>query len=86
MTLVGYNGDRILCEKHDSETDKLAPYKEPRPEEIGKWENVVGKVPLHKFLFLAPVEEVKLFRPILDEIVQQEATITQVLCELKQLL
>mmetsp|Transcript_12009 Transcript_12009/g.17380 ORF Transcript_12009/g.17380 Transcript_12009/m.17380 type:complete len:335 (-) Transcript_12009:168-1172(-) len=86
MTLVAYNEDRILCEKFDAETEKLRPYKEPHPEPIGKWENVIGKVPLHKFMFLAPVEECRKYRGEIDILMEGEAKVTQAIPDMIEIL
>eukprot|EP00188_Purpureofilum_apyrenoidigerum_P003488 Plantae.Rhodophyta-Purpureofilum_apyrenoidigerum.ctg36728.p1 GENE.Plantae.Rhodophyta-Purpureofilum_apyrenoidigerum.ctg36728~~Plantae.Rhodophyta-Purpureofilum_apyrenoidigerum.ctg36728.p1 ORF type:complete len:331 (+),score=82.44 Plantae.Rhodophyta-Purpureofilum_apyrenoidigerum.ctg36728:96-1088(+) len=86
LTLVAYNGDRILCEKFDSETEKLRPYKEPTPVPIGKWENVIGKMPIHKFMYLAPLEECKRFRPILEELIGSDAKVTQAIQDMIEVL
>eukprot|EP00190_Bangiopsis_sp_CCMP1999_P000261 CAMPEP_0198730894 /NCGR_PEP_ID=MMETSP1475-20131203/26988_1 /TAXON_ID= ORGANISM="Unidentified sp., Strain CCMP1999" /NCGR_SAMPLE_ID=MMETSP1475 /ASSEMBLY_ACC=CAM_ASM_001111 /LENGTH=315 /DNA_ID=CAMNT_0044493775 /DNA_START=57 /DNA_END=1004 /DNA_ORIENTATION=+ len=86
LTLVAYNGDRILCEKFDSETEKLRPYKEPHPVPIGKWENVIGKMPLHKFMYLAPLEKCKSFRPVLEEMIGVDAKVTQAIPDMIEVL
>uniref|UniRef100_A0A7S2ZAW7 Uncharacterized protein n=1 Tax=Rhodosorus marinus TaxID=101924 RepID=A0A7S2ZAW7_9RHOD len=86
VTVVAYSADRILCEEEDDETRKLKPYKEPTPEPIGRWEDVIGKLPIHKMMYLAPVADCERFRPVLEKIVGDEAKITQAMRDMIEVL
>ncbi|OSX69031.1 hypothetical protein BU14_1942s0001 [Porphyra umbilicalis] len=85
-SLIAYSGDRILCETADEFTDLLPTYAEPVPEVVGTWESVLDTVPLNKFIYLGSADHITALRPAVEEAVGAEATITQALPDMLEVL
>lgn len=85
-SLIAYSGDRILCEKADALTDLLPTYAEPVPEVIGNWESVLDTVPLNKFIYLGPPNQITALRPAVEAAVGAHATLTQALPDMLEVL
>lgn len=76
VTIVAYNGDRIVGVEETERTRDIASYHEPSPIYMQSWEEIVGKMPLHKFLFLDEPKNVEMFRPSVENAVGDVAAIT----------
>jgi Cof subfamily protein (haloacid dehalogenase superfamily) len=66
LIAYGINGETILCEAEDEETSKLEMYHEPAPVAVGNWDSVIGLVSIHKFIFMAPEEQILSIRPYIE--------------------
>jgi len=88
ITFIAYAGDRILCEQTDAFTDALTTYHEPAAEPMGDFlQNVIGKYPLHKFLFLDTEERISAVRKEVEKAIDpKEATITQAIADMLEIL
>ena len=84
--LVGFSGDRILCERRDEWTDLLVAYRDPTPEPSGPWRGIVGGAPIHKMILLAEAARVAALRPLLAERLGDAASITQAVPEMLEVL
>lgn len=76
VTLVAYNGDRIVAVEENDLTKNMTTYHEPEPIYLKSWEEVIGKESLHKFLFLDDPENVDEFRGSVEEMVGDDGVIT----------
>eukprot|EP00798_Chlamydomonas_sp_ICE-L_P006190 gene6190-2807_t len=76
VSLTCYCGDRILAAQTDEQTDRLAFYKEPFVEAVGPLTDIIGKVPIHKMIFMASQEKIDALRPIAEAKLEGRASIT----------
>lgn len=51
--------------------------QEPKAEEIGNWEEVVGKRPLNKFIFMMEPSRIAEIRPMVEERIGKSGHLTQ---------
>lgn len=61
---------------HRHSTNDELP-QEPEPEEIGRWEDVLGKRTLNKLIFMAEPARIDSVRPLVHERVGHVASLTQ---------
>lgn len=69
VSLIAYagNGDEIVCEQKDNETDKVEMYKEPNPRALGDWKKGIETIPMRKFIFMASEERILEIRPEVEK-------------------
>ncbi|GMH43516.1 hypothetical protein BSKO_11438 [Bryopsis sp. KO-2023] len=79
QTVTLYCGNRILCESTDEHTDRLIFYSEPTPEAVGPLEDWVGKISVHKLIFMAPHDRILEMRPHAQEAFGKDASLTTAL-------
>ena len=77
VSLVGFSGDRSLCERHCEWTQYLAGAKDPEPEVCGPWREIVASQRINKLLLLAPAPKISRLRPALSAELGDAASLTQ---------
>lgn len=74
-----YCNDRILCEAVNKHTNRLIFYKEPTPEAVGDLSEWVGKISVHKQIFLSEDEDVPLVWSDLEQLFGNKVSLTKAL-------
>jgi len=65
ITLVGFSGDRSLCESRSPWTSWLAAAHDPDPEEVGPWRSILMEHRVNKLMLLGEKERMAELRPLL---------------------
>lgn len=58
ITLTVYTYERILAEETNADSDRLLPYEDPTPENVGDLEQFVGKLAIQKCIMIASEERI----------------------------
>lgn len=74
-----YCNDRILCEVENKHTNRLIFYKEPTPEAVGDLRKWVGKITVHKVIFLSDDVDVPSIRSDMQELFGSQVSLTTAL-------
>jgi Cof subfamily protein (haloacid dehalogenase superfamily) len=77
LALVAYCGMQMLVEHRNAYTDTLIPYHEPVPAEVGRFEDVIGKLPINKLMFIAEPERISEARARLTALMDSRAAVVQ---------
>eukprot|EP00197_Chlamydomonas_leiostraca_P005647 CAMPEP_0202870918 /NCGR_PEP_ID=MMETSP1391-20130828/17200_1 /ASSEMBLY_ACC=CAM_ASM_000867 /TAXON_ID=1034604 /ORGANISM="Chlamydomonas leiostraca, Strain SAG 11-49" /LENGTH=317 /DNA_ID=CAMNT_0049551593 /DNA_START=119 /DNA_END=1072 /DNA_ORIENTATION=- len=86
VTLTAYCGDRILAASLDEHTERLKFYKEPTVEAVGHLSGILGQVPVHKLIFMAPQTKIDEMRPAVEAALAGSASLTTALTGMLEVL
>eukprot|EP00892_Ulva_mutabilis_P006979 jgi/Ulvmu1/4653/UM002_0384.1 len=89
LTLTAYCGERIVTDATNAHTDRLLFYREPIPEAVGCLRSAVlgaGSLRVHKLLFMEDDVRIQETRSLIEEAVQQEASVTSALAGMLEVL
>ncbi|KXZ46768.1 hypothetical protein GPECTOR_41g733 [Gonium pectorale] len=86
VTLVAYCGERILCAATDAHTERFNFYREPPPEPVGDLGAILGRVPVHKMIFMAEQARIDEIRPGVESLLGGRASLTTALSGMLEVL
>ncbi|KXZ46767.1 hypothetical protein GPECTOR_41g732 [Gonium pectorale] len=86
VTLTAYCGERILCAATDAHTERLNFYREPPPEPVGDLGAILGRVPVHKMIFMAEQSRIDEIRPGVESLLGGRASLTTALSGMLEVL
>lgn len=85
-SLLAYSDDQIYTSERDDYTDIVIRYHEPIPQAVGPLMALLSQRPFNKFMFVSEPEHITHIRDELTPLIQGQATLTQALTNMLEVL